>query len=114
MASRGSYSPRFTAVLLLLFVIASAFFTTPAMAAAKAKECKSLSSCRACVTEKGCGWTAKDLKCAAKGVFAGKQVKAQSDCTPLRDSLVRLGDSLPAVSKKLVGAYDQVKSKITK
>ena len=40
-------------------------------------------------------------------------LKETAMCTPLRDSLVRLGDSLPEVSTRMVAAYDAVRDAIT-
>jgi|TARA_B110000977_G_scaffold200401_1_gene290783 hypothetical protein len=44
----------------------------------------------------------------------GKGVnQAVTQCTPLRDALVRLKDNSPAASEKLVAAYDFIRDKIT-
>jgi hypothetical protein len=44
----------------------------------------------------------------------GKEVStAVTQCTPLRDALVRLRDTSPQVSETLVAAYDFIRDKIT-
>lgn len=70
-------------------------------------------SCRECVA-KGCGW-APGLACQNKGMFGfGKEVStAVTQCTPLRDALVRLRDTSPQASETLVAAYDFIRDKIT-
>ena len=40
-------------------------------------------------------------------------LKDETMCTPLRDSLVRLGGQFPAVAPKLVAAYDFVQEKMS-
>ena len=70
-------------------------------------------SCRECVA-KGCGW-APGMACQNKGMFGfGKEVStAVTQCTPLRDALVRLRDTSPQASETLVAAYDFIRDKIT-
>lgn len=104
---------RFTALALLALVLAAMFLATPAVA----EGCVDATSCKECVAG-GCGWCASSLKCTPgwmPGFLSGcpKVVKDSAQCTPLRDSLVRLGDSMPAVSENLVCAYDYVKEKIS-
>ena len=105
---------RFNAALVLLaFVVAAVLLANPTAAEGG---CVDATSCKECVAG-GCGWCAKSLKCTPgwmPGFMSGcaNIVKDAGQCTPLRDSLVRLGDSMPAVSEKLVCAYDFVKEKI--
>lgn len=104
---------RYTALALLAFVLAAALLVAPATAEGA---CVDATSCKECVTG-GCGWCASSLKCTPgwmPGFVSGcaSVVKDAAQCTPLRDSLVRFGESMPAVSEKLVCAYDFVKEKI--
>jgi hypothetical protein len=103
---------RSTAVVILV-ILAAALLAAPIVVA---EGCVDATSCKSCVAG-GCGWCASTLKCTPgwiPGFFTGcpSVVKDAAQCTPLRDSLVRLGDSMPAVSEKLVCAYDYVKEKI--
>lgn len=110
---RGAMMPRFIALLL----IALMFVCSPVMAGAAPDPCGVADSCKTCVATDGCGWCGESLECKKKpGMFGGGckgMLKETSMCTPLRDSLVRLGDSLPEVSTKMVAAYDAVRDAIT-
>ena len=86
------------------------------MASSAHASCLDQTTCSACVAE-GCGWCSSTLKCQPgwiPGFLTGCNsfVKNETMCTPLRDSFVRLGDSYPAVSDKLVQAYDFLKEKL--
>ena len=104
--------PRSAAVFLLAIAFAAVMFATPAVASG----CVDAASCKECVSS-GCPWCASSLNCTPSWIPSfvsgcSKAVNEAAQCTPLRDSLVRLGDSMPAVSEKLVCAYDFVKDKI--
>jgi hypothetical protein len=105
--------PRFIALLL----IALMFVCSPVMAGAAPDPCGVADSCKTCVATDGCGWCGESLECKKKpGMFGGGckgMLKETSMCTPLRDSLVRLGDFLPEVSTRMVAAYDAVRDAIT-
>ena len=113
MKRRGDMMPRFIALLL----IALMFVCSPVMAGAAPDPCGVADSCKTCVATDGCGWCGESLECKKKpGMFGGGckgMLKETSMCTQLRDSLVRLGDSLPEVSTKMVAAYDAVRDAIT-
>ena len=102
---------RFTAAAVLLLALI-ALFSAPVEAGGGAA-CAA-DSCRECVSY-GCGWDASKLECRTKGTFGfGKGVRSVvTDCTPLRDALVRLADDAPAGSEKLVAAYDFIRDQIT-
>ena len=102
---------RSTAVFLLILAII-ALIASPVAAGAGGK-CEA-DSCRECVSV-GCGWIAEKLECKTKGIFGfGKGVTSDvSQCTPLRDALVKLGDNAPALSQKMVAAYDFIREQIT-
>lgn len=102
---------------IALLFIAILFVCSPAKAGAAPDPCGVADSCKTCVATNGCGWCGETLECKKQpGMFGGGckgMLKEMSSCTPLRDSLVRLGDSLPAVSAKMVAAYDAVRDAIT-
>ena len=102
---------------IALLFIALLFVCSPAKAGAAPDPCGVADSCKTCVATNGCGWCGETLECKKQpGMFGGGckgMLKEMSSCTPLRDSLVRLGDSLPAVSAKMVAAYDAVRDAIT-
>ncbi len=100
-----------TSAFFLLLLLLS-LLLAPAHAGGGAK-CPA-ESCRECVSV-GCGWQSSGLECNKKGMFGfGKGVnQAVTQCTPLRDALVRLKDNSPAASEKLVAAYDFIRDKIT-
>ena len=62
----------------------------------------------------GCGWIAEKLECETKGLRVrqgGDQRRVAVH--PLRDALVKLGDNAPALSQKMVTAYDFIREQIT-
>jgi|TARA_B110000240_G_scaffold170860_1_gene194770 hypothetical protein len=101
---------RVSALLVLLLVLA---LLLDPVSAGGGGVCPA-ESCRECVTL-GCGWVGNDLQCTKKGLFGfGKGVTTVvTQCTPLRDALVRLADNSPALSAKLVATYDFIREKIT-
>ena len=90
---------RFTAAAVLLFALISLFSAPVEAGYRSAPRARRTRAARA--LSYGCGWDASKLECRTKGTFGfGKWVRSVvTDCTPLRDALVRLADNAPAVSR---------------